>query len=313
MNEREIAALNSGLPFEDEDIVRIQANEPSMPLPEWGEGGAVDGGLDQTAVPLPEWGEGGAVDEGNQPVTLPEWGEERCLGGCNNLRPGWNIITVPIRPVTGSCVVRFLNAAYNYNPLRIVIGNRLISSGLPYTNVTPYNNIADGFRTVTITSMASPRTVLFQGTIPFSSGEVITLAIIRSANGIELLRISDISNLNNPRNMGRIRLANLVFNSPPLDLFLANGRAIFSDVRYKEVTMFKQARPREYEFYLAQTPYVIEPRARDIEVIEDMPIALPHGSFEPLVSFFVDVKPGVISTIYAMGMWSSPIRVKTIN
>lgn len=311
--------------IKEDKTVRIQASEPTMPLQDWGEDDSISDS-NQPAAPLPEWGEGGPVSDPNQPVApLPEWGEGGPVSDSNQQRilppnwvgggvigPNWNIITIPIRPITGFCTVRFLNAAENYGSFRILIGNRLINSNLSFANVTSYNNIADGFRRVTITSAASPRTVLFNSTVPFNSGEVITMAIVRSATGIDLVRIPDTMNINTPTNRGGIRMANLIFNSPPLDLFRANGQGIFSDVRYKEVTMIKQAFPREYEFYLAQTPYVIEPRTAEIEVIEDMPMAMPYNNFDPLVSFFVDVKSGILSTIYALGTWPNTIRVKTI-
>lgn len=293
--------------------IELRTNQPEVPLPDWEEGGSVDSGTHQPVTPLPDWEEGGPVDSGaHHPVIpLPDWEE----GGSvySGTRPNWNIITIPIRPIMGVCRVRFLNASATYSPLRILIGSRLITSNLPYANMTTYNNIQEGFRTVTITSAASPRIILFQGKIPFNSAEVITLAIIRSINGLELLRISDAYTLTNPMDRGGIRLANLAYNSPPLDLFLVNGRAVFSDVRYKEVTLFKQASPRKYEFYLAQTPYFIEPRYSDIETIEDMPIVMPYGAYDSIARFSLDIKAGIMYTIYILGNWPCPIMIKVVN
>lgn len=209
--------------------------------------------------------------------------------------------------------VRFLNAADGYGALRIVVGSNLITNNLPYTNVTSYNNISVGFRTVTITSPASPRMVSYQSTIPFNPGEVATLAIIKTGRGLDLIRISDINISPGFMGRGSIRMANLAFNSPPLDLFLTNHRAVFSDVRYKEVTQARQAQAREYEMYIAQTPYAIEPRFNDIETIEDMPIITTFSDFEPLVSIIVNIKPSVMSTIYVFGTWGGLIQTRVID
>lgn len=223
-------------------------------------------------------------------------------GGSGGLVPNFSV-----------CRIRFLNAADGYETLRIVVGSRLITNNLEYTNVTAYNNIPVGFRTVTITSPASPRTVMYQTTIPFNPGEIATLAIIKTGRGLDLIRISDINISPGFMGRGSLRMANLVFNSPPLDLFLTNHRAIFSDVRYKEVTQARQAQAREYETYIAQTPYAIEPRYNDIETIEDMPIITPFSNFEPLISIIVNIKPSVMSTIYVLGTWSGLLQARVID
>lgn len=277
-------------------------NQPVVPLPDWEECGDVDSG-NQPAVPLPDWGECGNIDSDNQPaVPLPDWGE----GGAVDS----GMITLPCMRF---CRIRFLNATEGYGAFRISIGSRLVTNALSYACMTPYGNVAEGFRIVTITSAASPRTVLFQREIPFNAGELITLAIIKAPQGLDVLRISDAYSLNNPDNRGGIRMANLVFNSLPLDLFLTNGRAVFSDVRYKEVTLFKQARPRVYNFYLAETPYYIESRYDDIEVIEDMPIMLQYGNYEAIARFSLDIKANTMYTIYVLGNWPEPILIKVVD
>lgn len=218
-----------------------------------------------------------------------------------------------IIPDMSVCKVRFLNAVEDSGALRVVVGSRLITNNLTYTNVTEYNNIPVGFRRVIITSASSPRAIMYQATIPFNAGEVITLAIVKSPQGLDLIRISDINITSGFRGRGSMRMANLVLNSPPLDLFLTNHRVIFSDVRYKEVTQAKQAQAKEYDMYIARTPYVIEPRYNDIEVIEDMPIITPYSNSDPLVSFSVNIKSGVMSTIYVFGGQSHITQVRVID
>lgn len=75
------------------------------------------------------------------------------------------------------------------------------------------------------------------------------MAIIPSAGGIDLMQISDTPCNNRPYGYSCFRVANLAYYSNPLDVILYDGRVVYSDVRFKEVTSFKRIRPGEYDFY----------------------------------------------------------------
>ena len=239
-------------------------------------------------------------------------------------RPGAIIIpgiSLPGLIVPGYCTVRFLNAAAGYEPFRITIGNRLVSNSLAYGTMTGYGRVMDGFRTVTVSNPNAPTSVFYRQTIPFSAGELITLAIVRTNTGLDLVRISDIP-CRNRNGRACIRAVNLNYGSPALDVLLNDGRMVFNDVRYKEVTTFKQARPQDYGFYIAQTSFVPNPYFQDIETVEETPMAAPgyflpgFGSVSPLSSFYVDAKRDGVYTIYILGMWNYQrpnVRVKVVE
>ncbi|MTQ98223.1 DUF4397 domain-containing protein [Pseudoflavonifractor sp. BIOML-A6] len=227
----------------------------------------------------------------------------------------------PVYPVSGYCTVRFLNAVTDFDPMRVLIGGRVVADNLGYGDVGSYYRVRDGFRTVTITSAQNPRIVLYRQSVPFAVNEIITLAIVRGTNGLELVRVSDIPCQNRPRNRACIRAVNLVYNSPALDVILNDGRVVFSDVRYREVTAFKQARPGDYGFYVAQTPYMLSPVYSDIQTLEELPIILANyflpgfGDVQPLTSSYVDARANSMNTIYIMGAWSRDpvIRTKVVQ
>lgn len=206
--------------------------------------------------------------------------------------------------------VRFFNAAVGYDALRITVGARVASPNLAFGNLTNYGRVGDGFRTVTIARARAPREILYRRTIPFSAGELITLAVVRTNIGLDLVRISDSPCFNRPYGRACIRTVNLCWDSPALDVFLSDGRLVFSDVRYKEATDFRQARPRDYSFYVAQTPYVPTPRFSDIETIEETPIVAPnyflpgYGGVTPLSSFYINAKRNGVYTAYILGSWN---------
>lgn len=235
---------------------------------------------------------------------------------------GLPVPSVPVYPVSGYCTVRFLNAAMDLDPIRALIGDRVVANDLRYSEIGSYWRVRDGFRTVTVTSASNPRLILYRQSVPFGVNEIVTLAVARSSNGMELVRVSDIPCRNRPRDQACIRTVNLVYNSPALDMILNDGRVVFSDVRCREVTAYKQARPGDYGFYITQTPYALSPVYSDVQTLEELPVILANyylpgfGQAPPLTSSHVDAQPGSMNTIYLMGRWSmgSPsVRSKVVQ
>ncbi|WP_343209342.1 DUF4397 domain-containing protein [Anaerolentibacter hominis] len=248
-----------------------------------------------------------------------------------------NIPVIPLPPIVGTpdsgvqqpaapgpggyATIRFLHAADGYGPLNVQISNRTITSRLSYTRMTGYGRIADGFYTVTISSSRNTGNVYFRKRVPFNTGEKVTFAIVRARRGLDLIRISDQSCVNRPRNRGCVRAVNLIYNSPALDVILNDGRVLFSDVRYKEVTAYKQARPGEYDYYVAETPYSYSPTQAAADNLDDLPVIMNnfylfgYGDVMPLVSSYITVEAGGTYSIYMFGNWdnSSDITVKTVE
>lgn len=202
-----------------------------------------------------------------------------------------------------SCKVRFLNAANGYRPFRISINGRMIFTRLGYASVTGYGQVADGFQTVTVSGANGY--VYLQKTVPFRAGDSVTLAIITTAGGIDLLPISDLP-CTKPYNMSCFRVCNLAYGSNPLDVILYDGRVVYTDVRYKEVTTFKRIRPGDYQFYVAETSLSPMPHSMDIETLDsafDLP-AFP----EAIVTFDVEVSPNAMYTVFLLNGSNSALQ-----
>lgn len=286
-----------------EDFLPDAGQLPDIPLPDPGEGGPVKPDSGQIPViPLPDPGEGGPVspDPGQIPVIpLPDPGE----GG-------------PVDPGQARVRVRFLNAVTDGTPLRITLGNRLMATYLVPGHITGYFNVAPGFRPLVFSNANALWAPLYRSKLPFNPGEIITLAAVRSGGGMDLVRVDD-----SPTCEGRwaergcIRLVNLAYNSPGLDLLLTDGRVVFTDVRFKEATTYRRARPGQYDMYVAQTPYSLPEGYDDIETVEELPLwgddCTSCGMAEPLASFYLDAKAGVRSTIYLMGNWNRSRYLRT--
>lgn len=207
--------------------------------------------------------------------------------------------------------VRFLNAVCDGAPLRLTLGHRLLATYLRPGHLTGYFKIPVGFRTLTLYDARYPHAPLFCSSLPFNPGEQITLAVVRSGGGVDLVRVDDSPACSSGwSDRGCLRLVNLAYNSPGLDLILTDGRVVFTDVRFKEVTTYRRARPGQYDLYIAQTPYTLPEQYTDIETVEELPMLWQEASFpnrgisEPLASFYLEARSGVCSTIYLMGNWN---------
>ncbi len=258
------------------------ADVPMAPLPNPGEGGAVtapEAGSGQTGqngsmngsmnpehtpvIPLPNPGEGG-------PVVAPDAG-----GGDRHPTGGFPPIFRPVFPGTGgnssvtvipgitfpcfSCTsnsfgrVRILNASTGYQPFYVYLGNWMIASQLGNGDITNYVQAASGSQTVTVSGANGY--VYIQKAIQVKASSSMTVAIINTASGLDLMEISDIS-CTAPSGTSCLRACNLSLNLGPFDVSIGTQNSTytaFSNVRYKEVTPYTSFYPGWYQIYIART------------------------------------------------------------
>lgn len=239
------------------DFLEIFNDIPTIPLPNPGEGGPVaEPGVEGNTpvIPLPNPGEGGPVatlpGEGNTPaIPLPNPGE----GG-------------PVAPMWPQAArVRFLNAAYGYQPFRIFVNNRRVVDFLGPAAISAYGRFLSGYQTVTVAGMDGY--IYLQKAIPFEAGRASTVAVINRAGGLDLIQIQD-SCCPPSNGNSNFRVSNLAYNSGPMDVLLGDGRVIYADVRFKETTMYKRIQQGEYQFLFAETSLMPIPTNMDIESLD---------------------------------------------
>ena len=268
--------------------------EPMIPLPYPGEGGPVYPGDDPAAepvIPLPYPGEGGPVYPGDDPaaepvIPLPYPGEGGPVYPGNS---GW------VQP--GASRVRFLNAAYSYPPLRIDLSNGRFVNRLGYTSITGYGRVRAGYQTVTVSGSANGR-IYLQRSLPFQAGGIMTVAVIRTAGGLDLLPVAD--TCCRPSNgWANFRVGNLAFNSSPLDVLMSDGRVVFGDLRYKEVASNRRIQPGSYRFFYADTD--MSPMASSLSIESLDPAWLDiHPPLETFGSVYLNISPGENCTVYLL-------------
>lgn len=236
-----------------------EADIPITPLPNPGEGGPVDSGnsMDNGAgvpvIPLPNPGEGGPVDSGRPnfpPIFRPIF--PGGTGGSVTVIPG---ITFPCYNCTATSFgrVRILNASTGYQPFYVYIGNWMVASGLANGDITSYVQAASGTQTITVSGANGY--VYIQKPVQVRASSSMTIAIINTANGLDIMEISDIS-CNAPSGTSCLRACNLSQNLGPFDVSIGNQNSsymAFTNVRYREVTPYTSFYPGWYQLYIART------------------------------------------------------------
>lgn len=266
--------------------------------------------LPQTLPSYPDVDGSGPAVEGvpDTPQTLPSYPDVDGSAPPVYPQPIPPIVTQPGQPVMRCCRVRFFHAAVQAGSLNVNVGSQRVASNLAFGNFSTYYCFAEGFRTVSLINAGSGRTLLLRKTVPMSYGEQLTFVIVNNASTgvLELVRVNDTACSGQMGGFGCLRMANFLLGDTALDLLTADGRVLFSDVRYKETTLSRRLRPGSYSFLVANTPVRIEPRIQDVEMDQgEWRISqryLPgYGEMDLLLSFGMQARRGVLSTAYIIG------------
>ena len=266
--------------------------------------------LPQTLPSYPDVDGSGPAVEGvpDTPQTLPSYPDVDGSAPPVYPQPIPPIVTQPGQPVMRCCRVRFFHAAVQAGSLNVNVGSPRGASNLAFGNFSTYYCFAEGFRTVSLINAGSGRTLLLRKTVPMSYGEQLTFVIVNNAStgALELVRVNDTACSGQMGGFGCLRMANFLLGDTALDLLTADGRVLFSDVRYKETTLSRRLRPGSYSFLVANTPVRIEPRIQDVEMDQgEWRISqryLPgYGEIDLLLSFGMQARRGVLSTAYIIG------------
>lgn len=282
---------------------------PVIPLPNPGEGGPVYDPGQEPVIPLPNPGEGGPVYDPSQEPVLPlpnpgEGGPVYDPGTTLPSRPG--VVITPVRPRTAS--VRFLHAGYGYGPFQLRLDNAA-AAWLRYGELSGDRRVAAGYHTVTVAGRDGY--IYLQKTLPFQAGAPVTVAVVNTAGGLDLLEIADAC-CPAGSGLGHFRAGNLARNAGPVDVLLPDGRTVFADVGFKEVTAFKRIRPGRYQFLFSDTDRTPMPSWLDIETLDSAFIGA-YVSQETLAEATLDVRAGVSYTVYLLQAGEGQGEVQTLT
>lgn len=271
---------------------------PVYPLPNPGEGGPVwpntppdyntnpeipDDPSQTPVIPLPNPGEGGPV----WPNTPPNYNTN------DNWRPIITVIPRPIIPCyfcssTQYGTVRFLNTASAYNSFLIYIGNQLVVNSIASSEISQYTRVSAGTQTITVSGENGY--VYIQKSITVRAGQAMTVAIIATASGLDLMEIND-STCSAGSSTACFRACNLSVTNQSVNVSLNNNYVTFQNLQYRQVTG---------SVYLPTGTYFIQ-------VYNN-----PSTTGNPLVYSSVYVKANTAYTLYVFNWNPSTDAIRTM-
>ena len=239
-----------------------------------------------------------AVDPQDETAMMPS-------GSSAVLPPEMSPPADPLLPTPGFARVRLLFAAVGYNPVNISVGRQRLITGMSYGELSDYTYVEDGFRTFTVSLAKAPRQILVRKTIPLRSEGNLTLALVNTIDGVDLLPISDSLCTNRPGGRACFRVVNLSPNSQSVDVQLTDGRVIYSDLQYKEAGAFKRVRPGRYHFQIFPTrQHLPMPIDEDIETVPRPAVMEEWQDMQaepPVLSFSLFLRENRVYTVYLIG------------
>lgn len=143
--------------------------------------------------------------------------------------------------------VRLLHASPDAPAVDLYINDKLIVKGLKYKFFTQYIKLQSGLYTVTIYPTNTKAKPVINSKFNLPPRTIYTVAVIGLLKNITLEPILEPIITYNP-GASLIRFIHLSPNSPHVDWTLPDGKKLFKDVEYKEVTGYIPIKPANYTF-----------------------------------------------------------------
>lgn len=217
----------------------------------------------------------------------------------------------PVIPRYGQ--VRFINASTNNFPVNFSIDGTAYASNSQFSNVSHYQEISDGFHTVSVKRTTGMQALLLQQTFPFIAGQKVTMVLMDAREGgLEMIQITDTGCNNLPTGYGCYRVANVSYSGSSFDVRMYNGDTVFRNVSFSQVSSYKRALAGNYTFYLTNTNFYGAIRELPVIIIGAITGTSPIS--RPLATGNVTIQAGQNTTTYIMGnTWSAySLRMVTV-
>lgn len=287
------------------------APEGGIPAyPGWTVGGP-NFGIDIPAFPnLP--GGSTTICPGNNCVFCPGNNCNFCPGNNCNLCPGNNCNFFPGNSGYGQ--VRFIDASTNTIPVNFSIDGVTYASNFMFSHVSNYQQISDGFHTISVNRSTGRQALLLQQTFPFMANQKVTMVLVDAKEGgLELIQIPDTGCNNLPSGYGCYRVVNVSYSDSNFDVKLGNGDTIFRNVGFTQASSYKRAMAGTYTVFVTNSNFY--------SVIRELPVILIGAitgttmMSSPLTSTNVNIQSGTQTTSYIMGnSWSGySLRMITVR
>ncbi|NFB32685.1 DUF4397 domain-containing protein [Clostridium botulinum] len=145
--------------------------------------------------------------------------------------------------------IRILHATPDAPAVDIYINNNLISKGLSYKGFTEYMPLISRVYNIKVFPTDKKDVPVINKNIFIPPNSIYTIAATNFLRNIALFPILDKKLDNKNPNKAYVRLVHLSPNAPKLDFYM-NGKEIFNNIDYKNITNYSSVDPKNYTLSL---------------------------------------------------------------
>lgn len=142
--------------------------------------------------------------------------------------------------------MRVVHTATKSPHVDLYINDKLTVPDLRYREFTDYIKLPTGTYNIKVYPKNTKSTPLVDSNITLNPSTITTYAIYSQARKLSLHPVKE-SPLTSPtQGKSKIRIANLIENISPVDVYLSDGTLLYRNVSYKDITKYIELAPNTY-------------------------------------------------------------------
>ncbi|WLR50776.1 DUF4397 domain-containing protein [Bacillus tianshenii] len=145
-------------------------------------------------------------------------------------------------------MVRIIHASPDAPAVDIYVDGKLVAEKAAFKDVTDYLKLPAGKYKVEVFASGTKdeQDPVIQADLTTEAGQAYTAAAVNTVDKIELVVTKD--DLTLPKGTTKIRVGHFSPNAPEVTVKLKDGKPVFENVAFKDVTSFTQLSPGIYDF-----------------------------------------------------------------
>lgn len=151
---------------------------------------------------------------------------------------------VALASCAATAQVRVAHASPNAPGVDVYVNGKRVVSDLLFTNVTSYLSLAPAYTNIQV-KVAGTQTVVINATVPFSASNFYTVAATGYVTNLAPVVFVD-DNRAPASGYAAVRFIHLSPNAPAVNVAVAGGPTLFSDVSFRSATTYLQVASGTY-------------------------------------------------------------------
>lgn len=152
----------------------------------------------------------------------------------------------PYNSMTNSnSYVRVFHASPDAPPVDVYVNNKIVASNLMYQNFTEFLPLSPGRYNLKVFAAGTTTNPVIDTVVNIPQGSIFTAAAVGRLNDIELQLIEE-PRMSIPPGRVYVRFGHLSPNAPRVDVRLADGTPLFTNVGFTEISRYIPVSPGAY-------------------------------------------------------------------